>query len=246
MNLFKSSARNLKTLSISMVIALALVVVAGNVTASRSDGTSVTTCYNKKTGALRYLVKGTCKKTEQKLSIGQVGPQGPAGATGATGPAGPTGPAGVAQGVSAQDIWVNSQLSAGINTTGLRIGANPIGTLERSDDSLDLTTTKWIQATATVQIAGPVNTDADIDAGGVYCMIKRAPAGSPESSFEGFASTYIGTTEPKITETYYGAVTVTGGMQLTSGSWDFLVDCFYAGDLSVSYQAVSLNVVTVG
>ncbi len=84
-----------------MVIALALVVVAGNVTASRSDGTSVTTCYNKKSGALRYLVKGKCKKSETTLNIGQVGPQGPAGtsgAQGATGPAGAqgaTGPAGL-------------------------------------------------------------------------------------------------------------------------------------------------------
>jgi hypothetical protein len=122
--------RSLSIFSLALVIALSMIVVAGNYSASQSSGTSVTTCYNKKTGALRYLVKGKCKKTEQQLSIGQVGPQGPAGvqgatgpagaqgstgpagldgaaanvgatgATGATGPAGPTGPIGVTQGVS--------------------------------------------------------------------------------------------------------------------------------------------------
>lgn len=240
-----------------MVIALALVVVAGNVTASRSDGTSVITCYNKKTGALRYLVKGSCKKTEQQLSIGQVGPQGPAGpsgaagATGATGPVGatgatgPVGPAGVTQGVSGQDIWASASIGGSI-VTGLRIGANPIGTLERSDDSLDLTSSKWVQATATVQIAGPENTDSDIDAGAVQCMIKRAPAGSSEGSFSSFASSYISTVEPTSSSRYHGVVTVTGGMQLTAGNWDFLVDCVNAGSLALNYSAVSLNVVTVG
>jgi len=269
MNLFTSSARNLKTLSISMVIALALVVVAGNVTASRSDGTSVTTCYNKKTGALRYLVKGKCKKTEQQLSIGQVGPQGPAGAngaqgstgpagldgaaanvgatgaTGATGPTGPTGPIGVTQGVSGQDVSVSTSIGSSI-VTGLRIGADPVGTLERSDDSLDLTTTKWVQATATVQIAGPENVDTDIDTGAVQCMIKRAPAGSAEVMFEAFAYTYISTVEPTVSANYVGVVPVTGGMQLTAGSWDFLVDCVKAGNLALRYNKVALNVVTVG
>ena len=255
-----------------------MIVVAGNYSASQSSGTSVTTCYNKKTGALRYLIKGVCKKSEITLSIGQVGPQGPAGAngaqgatgpagaqgatgpagldgaaanvgatgaTGATGPAGPTGPAGVTQGVSGQDIWASASIGGSI-VTGLRIGASPVGTLERSDDSLDLTTSKWVQATATVQIAGPENVDTDIDAGAVQCMIKRASAGSSENSFSAFGSSYTSVVEPTISARFHGVVTVTGGMQLTAGSWDFLVDCVNAGNLPLSYRAVSLNVVTVG
>jgi len=270
--------RSLSIFSLALVIALSMIVVAGNYSASQSSGTSVTTCYNKKSGALRYLVKGKCKKTEQQLSIGQVGPQGPVGAngaqgatgpagaqgstgpagldgaaanvgatgaTGATGSTGPTGPIGVTQGVSGQDVSVSTSIGSSI-VTGLRIGANPVGTLERSDDSLDLTTTKWVQATATVQIAGPENVDTDIDTGAVQCMIKRAPAGSAEVMFEAFAYTYISTVEPTVSARYVGVVPVTGGMQLTAGSWDFLVDCVKAGDLNLSFNKVALNVVTVG
>jgi len=96
MNLFRSSAGHFKTLSISMVIALSLVVVAGNVTASRSSGTAITTCYDKKTGDLRYLVKGKCKSTEKTLSIGKPSSQGATGPAGATGPTGATGATGSA------------------------------------------------------------------------------------------------------------------------------------------------------
>jgi len=248
----KSSVlRSLGIFSIALVIALSMIVVAGNYSASQSSGTSVTTCYNKKSGALRYLVKGKCKRSERVLSISRVGPQGSAGATGTTGPAGPSGPAGpagtagVTQGVSGQDVSASASIG-GSKVTGLRIGANPVGTLERSDDSLNLTSSKWVQATATVQIAGPENTDNDIDTGVVQCMIKRAPAGSAESSFQSFASSLTSTVEPTNTERYVGLVTVTGGMELTAGNWDFLVDCINTGGLSLNYRGVALNVVTVG
>jgi hypothetical protein len=171
-----------------------------------------------------------------------VGATGPAGATGATGPAGPTG---VTQGVSAEDVQLNRSISGSI-VTGLRIGASPVGTLERSDDSLDLTTSKWVQANATVQLFGPANSDSDIDDGAVQCMIKRAPAGSAEHLFQSFASSTISLVEPTNSARYYGVVAVTGGMQLTAGSWDFLVDCVNVGGLPLNYSAVALNVVTVG
>ena len=246
MNLFRSQpARTLGVFSIALVIALSMIVVAGNYSASQSSGTSVTTCYSKKTGAMRYLVKGACKKSETTLSISQAGPQGPAGATGATGATGPVGPAGVIQGVSGQDIYATGAIGGTI-VTGLRIGANPVGTLERSDDSLDLAESKWVQATATIQLYGPANSDSDIDSGSVQCMIKRAPAGSSENSFQAFASTYTGTAEPTISSTYYGVVTVTGGMQLAAGNWDFLVDCIRGGGLGLNYSEVSLNVIAIG
>ena len=105
--------RSLSIFSLALVIALSMIVVAGNYSASQSSGTSVTTCYNKKTGAMRYLVKGKCKKSETTLSIGQVGPQGPAGANGTNGAQGATGPAG-AQG---------STGPAGLDGTAVNVGA---------------------------------------------------------------------------------------------------------------------------
>ena len=39
-------------------------------------------CANKKTGAMRYISKGSCKKTEKALSWNQMGPQGVAGTNG--------------------------------------------------------------------------------------------------------------------------------------------------------------------
>jgi hypothetical protein len=51
-------------------------------------------CADRKTGAMRYIDKGRCKRTERALTWNQVGPQGLQGATGAQGPAGLTGAAG--------------------------------------------------------------------------------------------------------------------------------------------------------
>lgn len=42
-------------------------------------------CANKTSGAMRYISKGSCKKTEKSLSWNQMGPQGLAGTAGAAG-----------------------------------------------------------------------------------------------------------------------------------------------------------------
>jgi hypothetical protein len=42
-------------------------------------------CANKKTGAMRYISKGSCKKTEKSLSWNQMGPQGTPGSAGVAG-----------------------------------------------------------------------------------------------------------------------------------------------------------------
>lgn len=55
---------------------------------------SIKACANKTTGAMRYIAKGSCKKTETLLSWNQMGPQGTPGSTGATGTKGETGVAG--------------------------------------------------------------------------------------------------------------------------------------------------------
>ena len=87
-------ARQLSMFSLALVIAISMIVVAGSYSASQSSGTSITTCYDKKTGALRYLVKGKCKSSEKTLSIGKPASKGATGLRGATGPAGAQGPAG--------------------------------------------------------------------------------------------------------------------------------------------------------
>lgn len=51
-------------------------------------------CANKTTGAMRYIAKGTCKKTEKALTWNQMGPQGLQGSSGAAGSKGDSGTAG--------------------------------------------------------------------------------------------------------------------------------------------------------
>lgn len=51
-------------------------------------------CANKKTGAMRYISKGACKKTETSLSWNKMGPQGLPGSAGTNGAKGDIGAAG--------------------------------------------------------------------------------------------------------------------------------------------------------
>ncbi len=53
-------------------------------------------CADRKTGAMRYIDKGRCKRTERALTWNQIGPQGIQGTTGATGAQGPPGLSGAA------------------------------------------------------------------------------------------------------------------------------------------------------
>ena len=59
--------------------------------ASAASEVTLKACANKSTGVMRYISKGSCKKTETSLSWSQMGPQG---LTGAVGPAGPVGASG--------------------------------------------------------------------------------------------------------------------------------------------------------
>ena len=53
-------------------------------------------CANKTTGVMRYISKGSCRKTETSLSWNEMGPTGAAGAKGDTGAAGAKGDTGAA------------------------------------------------------------------------------------------------------------------------------------------------------
>jgi hypothetical protein len=55
----------------------------GAVTYANAAGdATIKACANKKTGAMRYISKGSCKKTEKSLSWNQMGPQGSTGTNG--------------------------------------------------------------------------------------------------------------------------------------------------------------------
>ena len=69
------------------VVITAVSVGAVSFVNAAGDAT-INACANKKTGSMRYLAKGSCKKTETLLSWNQMGPQGTPGATGAKGEAG--------------------------------------------------------------------------------------------------------------------------------------------------------------
>jgi hypothetical protein len=70
-------------------------VSVGAVTYANAAGdATIKACANKTTGAMRYISKGSCKKTEKILTWNQMGLEGALGAkgdTGATGSAGPSG-----------------------------------------------------------------------------------------------------------------------------------------------------------
>ena len=50
--------------------------------ANAATNATLKACANKTTGAMRYISKGSCKKTEKLLSWNQMGPQGSTGANG--------------------------------------------------------------------------------------------------------------------------------------------------------------------
>ena len=64
----------------------------GAVTYANAAGNgSLKACANKTTGVMRYISKGSCKKTETSLSWSQMGPQGLPGVAGAKGDTGAAG-----------------------------------------------------------------------------------------------------------------------------------------------------------
>jgi hypothetical protein len=68
---------------------LGVIITAASVGAvtyvNAASNATLKACANKTTGAMRYISKGSCKKTEKALSWNQMGPQGLAGSVGAAG-----------------------------------------------------------------------------------------------------------------------------------------------------------------
>jgi len=92
-------------------------VSVGAVTFANAAGdATLKACANKTNGAMRYISKGSCKKTETSLSWSQMGPQG---LPGATGPAGPVG----ASGSNASTVNVQDATGTMFTYVGFQIGA---------------------------------------------------------------------------------------------------------------------------
>ena len=70
---------------------LGVIVTAVSVCAvtyvNAAGSAAINACVNKSTGAMRYISKGSCKKTESSLKWNQTGPQGIPGAQGSSGTA---------------------------------------------------------------------------------------------------------------------------------------------------------------
>lgn len=76
------------------VVITAVSVGAVSFVSAAGNGT-LKACADKRTGAMRYIAKGKCKKTETPLSWSQIGPQGLPGTPGASGTAGAKGETGM-------------------------------------------------------------------------------------------------------------------------------------------------------
>ena len=73
--------------------------------ASAAGDSTITACASKTTGSMRYIAKGSCKKTELRVSWNQQGPQGLPGTKGDTGSKGDSGANG-SNGTNGQNIHV--------------------------------------------------------------------------------------------------------------------------------------------
>jgi hypothetical protein len=254
------------------MIALSMIVVAGNYNASQSSASSVKTCYNKKTGDLRYSSK-TCKSTERSLSIGKIGPQGATGKTGArgdvgpSGPIGATGPAGYSAGFSAADIFSD----LGIYDPTVELSSAESRWVFNTDDisdygasngsSLTVAGTKPVQVSVNLQLGAP-----DVDAndpeinevGNVVCNLFQGESGSALSTFLYIpgSETVLAVSDIVIpgTPNYYldarGTMTLQGFTDLT-GSKAFAAKCLimpYPGQPVPDIRVLNytLNAIAIG
>lgn len=91
--------------------------------ANAASDATLKACANKTSGAMRYISKGSCKKTEKLLSWNSMGPQGLPGTTGENGIAGTKGDAGAAgtNGTSGTN-GTNGQNFYAVDATGKTLG----------------------------------------------------------------------------------------------------------------------------
>lgn len=101
--------------------------------ANAAGDATLRACANKTSGTMRYISKGSCKKTETSLSWSQMGPQGTPGIAGETGIAGTKGDIGAA-GTNGTN-GTNGQNYYAVDATGKTLGP-VLGNLGSSVDVL--------------------------------------------------------------------------------------------------------------
>jgi len=90
-------------------------------------------CADRKTGAMRYIDKGRCKRTERTLTWNQIGltgaagPEGIAGTTGVAGPQGPAGTPGASGGLSSPTGFTPRSVCGANGTTLCAVGVQGPG-----------------------------------------------------------------------------------------------------------------------
>jgi hypothetical protein len=139
----------------------------GAVTYANAAGNkTLKACANKSTGAMRYISKGSCKKTETSLSWSQMGPQGLPGAagtkgdTGAAGSNGTNGSNGTA-GTNGQNLFlVNSngsdigQVTSASGTFATVIFNNSLWEVDLLSGSINTAaTTFWVDSACSLPVA---------------------------------------------------------------------------------------------
>jgi hypothetical protein len=77
--------------SFTLGVVITAVSVAGVSYVNASTNKTIKACADKKSGVMRYITKGKCKKNERTLTWNQTGPQGIQGAQGPVGPQGERG-----------------------------------------------------------------------------------------------------------------------------------------------------------
>lgn len=94
--------------------------------ANAAGDATLKACANKTSGAMRYISKGSCKKTETSLSWNQMGPSGMSGAAGANGTDGAKGDTGAAgtngTNGTAGTSGTNGQNFYAVDATGKTLG----------------------------------------------------------------------------------------------------------------------------
>jgi hypothetical protein len=134
----------------------------------------ITACADRKTGVMRYIDKGRCKRTERTLTWNQVGltgaagPQGSAGVTGAAGPQGPSGTPGTSGGLSSPTGFTPRSVCGANGTTLCAVGVQGPGggTIFYVDTTNEIPEYDYLEVAPTVAsfasgVRGPWSTDTE-------------------------------------------------------------------------------------
>jgi hypothetical protein len=136
--------------------------------ANAAGDTTLKACANKTSGAMRYISKGSCKKTEKLLSWSQMGPQGLPGVAGADGTNGTEGTKG-ATGSNGQNLYL---LNAEGKTLGQITSADSGNATVLIDNNLWTLNTQNPFVSSTAEVGGYFkDASCTIPYGGGYASV---------------------------------------------------------------------------